>query len=222
MNTAKFLTLLLLGSFTSWDVAFCRQMKPVLNDWFALGSGCRAKHDLAGNVTADARASSSPNQYGMVYTLKDFSFNETHGKPGQSKFARECSIRLNINPPPGMIIKTLKARTSFDIAKKSSVALNLYTELKLGSTSLGTFRKEYQSKELVSSEKLDLNLLNDNLPLIIEPKLNCGDPKIIALDISWMGEKDDKLSKPGETFNVTLGQNSQVSIEATLEPCQSK
>ena len=191
--------------------------KPVLNDWFALGSGCRAKSDLAGNVRMESLPGESSDNYRVRFSFSDFALNTDKVDPSQKKFGRECAIRLNINPPPGKKIVKIRAKTKVSATKESGPALDMLSELKLGTTSLGVSQRKAEQGERFSmrDEAVDLAAgvgANEQLP-----QLGCGEPKIIGFDYSWIVTRE-KSQRGG--LRVDLGRDKQLIIEATLANCE--
>lgn len=192
--------------------------KPVLNDWFALGSGCRAKSDLPGNVKMEALASdpARPHAYRVKFTFVGLELRGDTAEKQVTQFARECAVRLNINPPPGKKIVDLRAETSVIASKDLGATLDLNAELKLGATSLGSVRRTLaaNARSQASEEKIEL-ASNSNGGIAL-PEMTCGQPKIIGFDYSWIAKRDQpQLS----SLSVELGADKSLILEATLADC---
>jgi hypothetical protein len=191
--------------------------KPVLNDWFALGSGCRAKSDLPGNVRMehlDEEAKSDVHKVRFHFT--DFALQATDANRALKKFGRECAVRLNINPPPGKRLVGLRAVTKVQAAKESGPSLDILSELKLGSESLGTVQRKLADSASVrtTEEVIDLRAgAGSGEPL---PQLGCSEPKIIGFDYSWIATRE---SGQNGKIKVALGRENTLTIEAKLEDC---
>ena len=217
----------------------------VLNDWFALGSGCRAKEDLPESdvqrelLPADL---TRPNVHRVRFHLERFVFHPEG--PLTQPLARECAIRINVNPPPGMRLSALTARTRVDSTPAEGIQLTLHEELKIGSVSLGdrttiTTRTKERTAGSPSSEAVELPSSSDAGSAVLGfPALACAEPKIIGFDFTWLAERvaspsgtDAGLAKPqrdrpvrtdgGGTrqFDVRIGGPGVLDLEATLEPC---
>jgi hypothetical protein len=203
-------------------------MKPVLNDWFALGSGCRAKSDLPGNVSMETlptvskidskRDMRAHDVYRVRFRLNQFDLDGGSVDPSFKKFGRECAIRLNINPPAGKRLVGLRGLTKVYASKESGPAVDILSELKLGSASLGLVQRRLDTHALVVAheEVIDLRA-GESLgePL---PQLGCGEPKIIGFDYSWIVTRQPSLK--GQV-QVALGREKSLIIEASLADCQS-
>lgn len=194
-------------------------VKPVLNEWFALGSGCRARSDLPGNVRMEGvpAMAGAPDTYQAKFFFKDFALNSEIAQPKSKKFGRECAVRLNINPPPGKKIVGLKAVTNLIATKETGPELDLLAELKLGSVSLGQSQSKLgeSSKVRLREEKIELQAgIDSQAPL---PQLGCGEPKIIGFDYSWIATR---ATDGRPSMRVELGKEKTLLIEAKLADCQ--
>ena len=191
--------------------------KPVLNDWFALGSGCRAKSDLPGNVRMEHIDDEVKGDiYKARFHFTNFALQGTDGNRALKKFGRECAVRLNINPPPGKRLVGLRAVTKVQAAKESGPSLDILSELKLGSESLGTVQRKLADSASVrtTEEVIDLRAgAGSGEPL---PQLGCSEPKIIGFDYSWIAMRE---SGQNGKIKVALGRESTLTIEAKLEDC---
>jgi hypothetical protein len=77
---------------------------PLVREWFALGSGRRAKSDMPGDVTMDVVAGNSTQSNRHQYTFHLDQFRLTSARrlsDAPVRFAKECAIRLAVQPPKG-------------------------------------------------------------------------------------------------------------------------
>ena len=195
-------------------------VKPVLNDWFALGSGCRAKSDLPGNVKMENLPAdpAHPNVHRVKFTFSGFELRGDTADKQVPQFARECAIRLNINPPAGKKLVELRAKTAISAGKDVGASLDLLGELKLGSVSLGSVRKTLDTNARTAAQEEAIDLAAGAKSGQALPALNCGEAKIIGFDYSWIAKRDkQELS----SLSVELSQDKSLIIEATLAECKS-
>jgi hypothetical protein len=192
--------------------------KPVLNDWFALGSGCRARSDLAGNVTMEEAPAfgGGSQRYKANFLFKGFSLDGAKADHASARFGRECAIRLNINPPIGKKIHAIRAYTKLLVEKPSGLVLNLLSELKLGPTSLGREQYNISPEEKWQSRELTIELAGTSDSKESFPQLGCSEPKIIGFDYSWIATGLKGRKNP---FSVELAGNGSLVIEADLVDC---
>lgn len=193
--------------------------KPVLNDWFALGSGCRAKSDVPGNVRMESLASdpARPNLHRVKFTFTNL---ELHGDTADKdvlQFARECAVRLNINPPAGQKIVDVRAQTAVVTSKDLGASLDINAELKIGSASLGSVRKTLASAARLETSEEKVELASDGAKGNPLPSIKCAEPKIIGFDFSWIAKRDRKQIT---SLSVALGKDKVLIVEATLAPCK--
>lgn len=193
--------------------------KPVLNEWFALGSGCRARSDLSGNVRMEGvpGATGAPDTFRAKFIFKDFALKENLVNSSVKKYGRECAVRLNINPPEGKKIVAIRAKTKIVTEKESGPALDILSELKLGAVSLGKVHQKLGNSLRVSmrEETVDLEAGSGSKESL--PQLGCGEPKIIGFDYSWIATQS---GAPNKSVLVELGKEKSLVIEAQLEDCR--
>lgn len=212
-----FMLAALLGSVSTVSFA---TTKPVLNDWFALGSGCRAKSDLSGNVRMEQLPAdpAHPDTYRVKFTFTGFELRGDTADKQVAQFARECAVRLNINPPAGKKLVELRAKTAVSAGKDIGASLDLLAELKLGAASLGTVRKtlDANARAVAQEDAIDLaSGAKSGQPL---PSLGCSEAKIIGFDYSWIARREkQELS----SLSVDLGREKSLILEATLAECKS-
>jgi len=212
------IALFALGERASDGAPVAQPAKPALNDWFALGSGCRARSSEAGDVTME-RLPADPARPDVVRArfhlgaMKLASADRAAGAP--LKFARECSIRLNVNPPPGMKVTHVAARTSLATTKTAGVSITEQTELLLGRAVLGRRLESHAAGEMVSGRVQDVSLAPGGAGSEPFPALTCAEPKIIGFNLTWIAER----ASADDAVEVTLGGARTVEIEAELGAC---
>lgn len=191
---------------------------PVFNSWFALGSGCRARSDLPGNVQMleikPLHGDSSIHR--VKFLFKDFKLDERVFTLGMKRFGRECAIRLNINPPPGKKIVGLSANTTISVAKDRGYDLDVLSEFKLGAVSLGLNHRTFKQSESFVERAFDISLSAGKGQIKTLPHLGCGEPKIIGFDYSWIVSR---RQGEGPTAPVTLSRDKSLILEAVLRDC---
>lgn len=202
----------------------------VYHEWFALGSGCRAKHDIAGDVTQEFLPASGvyPGYQRIRFHLPKMKLNADAQVAVNRNFGRECAIRLKVVPAPEKKISDVIAETSLTVTKPMDVKLTLASQLKIGQAVLDE-RKE-TLEEQVAPDTTTRNVVLGN-PVVVpkEPhltagilqeqafaSLKCGEPKIVGVDLTWIAET--KLNKPRE-LSVSLGEGRTVDIFVKTEKC---
>ncbi len=216
LNIAKALMMVCSLATTHVDAA----EKPVLNDWFALGSGCKAKSDLPGNVRAEILPSdpAKPNVYKVKFSFSGFELNGDTVDKNVEQFARECAVRININPPKDKKIVEVRAVTSIQASKDLGASLDMNTELKIGSASLGAVRKTMAAAARSETFEDKIELASDGTKGTPLPALACGESKIIGFDYSWIAKRERKQIS---SLSVAVGKDKTLIIEATLAECKS-
>ena len=214
--TTKFLSIMTFSmGLTGAAIA---NPKPVLNDWFALGSGCRAKSDLPGNVRMEQIDSGSEKDLHRVkFYFTDFALEGSKSNLANKKFGRECAVRLNINPPAGKRLVGLRAVTAVQANKDAGPSLDVVSELKLGSVSLISDEQKLSSKDKISKKNVEVDLRSAKANSSVFPNLECGEPKIIGFDYSWIVSREKSKS---QKIEVSLAGDKTLVIEAKLEDCK--
>lgn len=194
--------------------------KPVLNDWFALGSGCRAKSNVPGNVSRRNLSANAelPDVYRVEFTFKDLSLKQDMAPKDVLQFARECAIRLNINPPKNRKIVSLRARTEVVTNKNTGVMLDAQSELIIGAVSLASERRTENDQAQILNKVDKIELESDGSSGSPMPLFGCGEAKIVGFNFSWIATR--KSSDIAE-LSVNLGKRKNLVIEATLAACDS-
>jgi hypothetical protein len=192
--------------------------RPVLNDWFALGSGCRARSDLPGNVEMKRlpEMGRTKNVYVAKFRFNNFSLGDERFPEKLKQVGRECAVRLNINPPQGKRILSIRANTSVSVSKSPGHSLDLLAELKLGAESLGRDSQKIGISDTRHSAIRAIRLeagQGYSTPL---PQLGCEEPKIIGFDYSWIVSRGQGSSIAA---TVDLGAEKVLVIEAELGDC---
>lgn len=195
------------------------QTTPVLNRWFALGSGCKASSEVAGDVEFRTTELLTNKSYKGVFRLTRFSLDVESKQPipqGRSTEAKECALRLNINPPKNKRIKFVTASTSLSQTKSNGNQLTSLFELKIGTETLA--RKVLQSyeNENFSRKLTQIQLIPGRDDGEQFPKLECGQGKILAVNLTFLTKRTDAK----ESVFVTLDGQKKVEVIVDLEDCK--
>jgi hypothetical protein len=187
----------------------------MFGDWFALGSGCKAKFDLPeSDVSVMFHGPSDGGDWvhHARFRLEKFELY-ANGQP--TKLARECAIRLNLNPPPHARIVSVRAETSVESEKPKAADLVLFSELRIGNTPLARTSQHFDAKgpRRKTAESFDLSSGKD--PAMPMPELGCGEPKILGFDFTWIAD-GTAAERP---VHVTLGHDRTLSLEVRVAPC---
>jgi hypothetical protein len=135
--------------------------------------------------------------------------------PTLLKFARECSIRLNINPPAGKKVTNITANTQFAVDKPEGTKLTALTELKIGNATLGKVQGDYSSMETIKGRDEVISLKPGTAADEQFPSLQCTEPKIIAFNYTFIAER----GSASEDVNVKMTGAKTLEIEAELSDC---
>ncbi|MCX6118603.1 MAG: hypothetical protein NT027_13755 [Proteobacteria bacterium] len=213
-----FIKTVLLGSLLAAANGLAAE-KPVLNDWFALGSGCKAKADLPGNVKMESlpQDPARPNVHRVKFSFSGFELAGDTAPKEVEQFARECAVRININPSKTQKIVDVRAQTAVVASKDLGASLDINSELKIGSSSLGAVRKTMASTAKVDLTEEKIELSSDGAKGNTLPTLGCGEGKIIGFDFSWIAKRERKKIT---NLSVGLSKEKSLIIEATIGDCK--
>lgn len=196
--------------------------KGTLNKWFALGSGCKATPENPGDVRIERITPEldSGNIHRVKFHLPNFQFSFTEKdkekKPGMNS-ARECALRINVNPPKNKRVKNVTASLSFVSNKSEKVELTTYAGLKIGVSNIGTVMTKYEMGNPLSNKQEDIILTPGKKPEEAFPSLQCGEAKILGVDVTVLAKRDGI----DEKALVTLSRDKKVELVVDLEDCKN-
>lgn len=190
----------------------------LVSEWFALGSGCRAKSNLPGNVRMEflPQEKSKPDTYRYRFVIDQFELRESTYDASTLKFARECAIRLSVNPPEGKKLKNIVAETSVLSSKERGTAVNNLVALKVGAVVLSENLRTFKNDEKIAETQDRILLFPGKGSRESMPELKCAEPKIVGVDYSFIAERVEPIAHP---LVVTLGSDRSAIVELTLSDC---
>lgn len=192
--------------------------QPVFRDWIAFGSGCRARSDEPGDVTMERATVESGGRvvHRARFHLDQYRLTSADPPPGDPlDFARECAIRIQLGPPPGMRIARVTARTGLVSSKSEGVKLTLLAELKIGVALLGRKLTVHEAGVAHDGWKQVLRLVPGTKPDERLPELACAEGKLVGFDSTWIAER----TAPTDEVSVELSGTHVLDIDAELAGC---
>lgn len=198
------------------------QISPILEikDWLAMGSGCQARKDKAGNVNFDvARDENDPLLYHIVFEVDQYRLEgDKPINPQNPTFARECAFRVAAYPKSRWKIENLSLTTGFVVQKDSGSTAEMYTKLLTGSASLNEWSQVFGSQETFAQKQIDLNLTPspDGRKHLLEGE--CEAPKIVGADISFVNRRENFTPKVVIAPDVT----GKVILNVKLSSCKPR
>lgn len=192
-----------------------------VNEWFALGSGCRAKHDQPGTVTMDYLGSDpkDPMTHLVRFTLGSYELDGDKPVRTNPTFARECAMRMSVTLPTNTQVKAVAAEAGAQIRVKSKpVKLQVASQFHLGASIVASKIDVHEvGKDLKNYEhRLDLKAVKGVDKDF--PDQVCGSPKVVGLDLSLQNWRDKKE----DTVYVNMAGDKTVLVKVTLEACVPK
>ncbi len=195
---------------------------PHVKEWFALGSGCKAKHDLPGDVSLSVRVDKSQHN-SMVLTFHLPRYELDGRKPINPKnatFARECALRAALEIPPGKRIRSLRTNVPFVVSKGIGAKIQLAAQAHLGNVVVDSKTVTEDSSKVLANQAHTVGLFaSAQSSLVVSdasfPPQTCGAGKLVGLDLSMTNWRDSFVPQ----VVATLSPTSQVSLQVELEPC---
>jgi hypothetical protein len=189
----------------------------LISDWFALGSGCRARPSEPGDVSmTEVKDPAKPHQLTALFKLEPYQLQSSTRAPDASKqFARECAVRMAVNPPPGTKIKRVSARTQLLSTKSEGAQLTLLGELLIGDVQLGRLLVEHAAGTAHTGKEQVIDLAPGTAPGPQMPALTCGQAKLVGFNFTFL----TALKSASDTVGVQLGGDRTLALQIELEPC---
>lgn len=190
---------------------------PVLNKWFALGSGCKASWETKGDVFVESPKPTTADSFKIRFSIPKFKLDAPAGSEvGKKAEAKECALRLNVNPPANKRVKFVTATTSLSESKATNSELTVLTELKIGTDTLHRNVQQYPAAEAFSNKVRQVQMIPGSKPDEMFPTLKCGTPKIIALNFTFLAKRTEK----NQSAMAELSGDKSVDVVVDLEDCK--
>lgn len=189
-------------------------------DWSALGSGCRGQQSVAGgNVELLLNPSQAPslNRQQLRFQLKTFRLESPVPKsqgPTHLEFARDCAIRVALNPPPGKKIVDIEAVSGYRLSKEGGSEMKTMAQLTLGMTTLATARLDFSESQVLQRSRHELRLVPQRSAGDMA-QVRCGQSKLLGLDLLFYINR----SQPQEKVDMGL-QDQQIEVLVDMEDCE--
>lgn len=192
-------------------------------DWSALGSGCKGGLEKGnGNVSLALKPNIPPgiNRYQLRFVLEKFKLESPVPKSqGRTnlKFARDCAIRVAVNPPPGKKIQNVEAYTAYSLTKPRNTEMQALAGLTIGMTNLSTVSMDFQKDETFSNLVKEVRLAPGHTTEDRMPETRCGQSKLVGVDLLLLVDRpDDSVA-----IDMTLADDRVVDIIVDLEDCEA-
>ena len=185
-----------------------------LRDWFAFGSGCRARPTQPGDVTVRvSKVAGVPGRYRVGIALPSYGITPTdHLLQTTASFARECGIRLAVYPTAGKKLSNVAANPVYRVNKPAGPRTRLRARLFAGDTTLFQVEKWHpEGQELHDQEQPAYGQMSTSAAQAAFDQLLCEQPRIVGLDLSAALVRQD-LTR----YEVTLVP-VQRSVEILLQ-----
>ncbi|MCA2961712.1 MAG: hypothetical protein IOD12_15795 [Silvanigrellales bacterium] len=193
-------------------------------EWFAVGSGCRATREAAGDVVFEPIGieAGKPNAIRGRFLMKDYKLSSPPSNPATSiAFARECNVRIKVKPPAGKRVKGVNATATWSFAKDAPVRLQLQNTLYMDTTLVGAVFDDVPVGEAVPAREKDVALANGRFVNVpeqppLEKPYECGADLVFGSDFTIIAHRKEKSDKA----EVKLGGPTKgINFAVELEDC---
>lgn len=214
-------SLLLAGTSSTLAEAAVKgdRSQEFIYDWSALGSGCRGQQSVSGgNVEFLLNPSKAPslNRYQLRFVLERFRLESPVPRdqgPTHLEFARDCAIRVALNPPPGKRIVDIEAVSNYRLSKEASSEMKTMAQLTLGMTTLATARLEFPLSQTLRKTQHELRLVPQRSAGDLA-EVRCGQSKLLGLDLLFYINRSSPLAK----VDMNL-EDQEIDVLVDLEDC---
>jgi len=131
-------------------------------------------------------------------------------------FAKECSLRVQVGPPPGQRLVDVTARTRVISTKSEGLKLTLAAALRLGAARIALQLVGYDAAELHQDREESMMLSRSAHADEPFPSLGCAEPKLIGFDYTWIAEP---TGSGGDVSVEVAGHARVLDVDAALAAC---
>ena len=173
----------------------------VIGQWMAAGSGCQASADKPGDVQLVSVETdpTNPMVHTVTFSLPQYRLKPLAVAPERPKvslinYARECAIRLNVNPPKGYALSGVTGSTEFEVSKDNNAKLLAQATLKVGATTITKDVKQFTKEESFKFRTMPIELIPGRTPEDETPQIECEAKKIVGIDFTFLTNKDSETA----------------------------
>lgn len=163
-------------------------------DWLAFGSGCKSSKDKPSNDVKIKHTTG--DSYQAIVEFERLELNLATKPSGLS----ECAIRISIQPKPGTRIANIVARTKIVALKDSASHLRSHVLLLIGENTVSAHSWNLKPEDFARNRDEAIILSAGSSSQFPMPRMTCGQPQIIGLDLTLEGKKINSPEAKGEPF----------------------
>ncbi len=206
----------------------------VIGSWLAAGSGCQANSQQQGDVSmlSVKPGEKSDDHQRVTFELKKYRLkplqqrqagtNSPNAETLESKkarllnYARECALRVNVNPPPGKRLKMATASAELELTKGQDAQLLVAASLKVGAETVTQSRYHFKNDESFRYRRQKVDLLPGGSAVEQFPEIDCNAKKIVGVDLTFLtNKKKEDIAVDARLFGPAL-----LELEVTFEDCE--
>ncbi|MBI2602432.1 MAG: hypothetical protein HYW48_05185 [Deltaproteobacteria bacterium] len=191
--------------------------KPEIKDWFALGSGCRGREggigDIRMTMTPDGQ---NPDRLSVSFSMGSYKLSGKDPVNADTPtFARECSLRFALYPPPFKRVKNIEVSTAFQVDKEKGATAELHSRLMTATGTLKSWDQVLGKEQSTKGQTLSMNLAPDENGKRILSDLACGEAKVLGADFTFLNRRDSFK----EQVEMKHDFSNKVEFTIQLESC---
>jgi hypothetical protein len=198
---------------------------PIFGEWFAVGSGCKATHKVPGNVQFKGDEYTAGKVITGKFELLGYKLSSPPENPKTSlAFARECNLRVKIQPPKHKKIVSVSSKTTVVASKDAALKLSLQNTLYMDTHMVGAYQNEIKSGEKVGNREFEVILSKGVWQGLAIPEnasnidYACGQAMVFGSDFTAIAHRK---SQNDEALVQLKGSERQLDFSIELEDCKS-
>lgn len=190
---------------------------PEITDWGALGSGCRSRPAERSNVSIEKVLQTAPNRASFLFRLRSYEIDgEKPISRESAAFARDCSIRLALQPPKGTRIKSIDGETRLLVSKEKGFAFQVALALSTPRAQIGATALDYDKNVVLKNSEEIIQVVPIGGGLGGDIGSGCNEARVLGLDLVLSNDRASFAPK----LRAKLAGDQLVRFNVTLEACE--
>lgn len=188
---------------------------PKVLDWGALGSGCRSRPAEQSDVTL---LEPILVKNGVVYQflLSKYAIDgEKPVTPSEPAFARDCSIRLVVQPPPGTRIQSIASESRFRINKSEGFSFQIAGAINTPRAQIGLTSFLYDAQQRLTDTDVVVRVVPERGGVAGNMESQCDEARVLGVDLALSNDRKSFKQKIG----AILAGDQRVKLEILFEKC---
>jgi hypothetical protein len=193
-----------------------------LLEWAALGSGCRSRPSPTEPVNVTLHKSSTVDADGKTtYRFSLSRFELDGAKPisaAEPAFARDCAMRLVVEPPTGMRIRSLAAETRLRLNKSEGFSFQIAGSISTPRAQIGLTTFTFSPEQRLTDSDLLLRVVPEQGGTAGDIDSACGEARVLGVDLVLSTNR----ARFSQTARAILAGERQVQLDVFFEACRAR